>query len=157
MPKEVSGIGVVYDGAELAQVLNVAESSIIRYWKNGRLPGQKVGPYTYFTADAVKGFLEGSNLNKKHVEYKEKKTAEPKVPKIKGPRPKTPERIREEAEQVAQILDAMKKTGNNQTASARLLNWPDRTFRERFHRYKLAPKLKKADVPQEPVSGDLFK
>lgn len=155
MPKDVAGIGMVYDAAELAQVLGVAESTIQRYWKIGRLPGQKVGAYTYFTADAVKNFLEGSNLNKRHLEYKEAKSSVG-VPKTKAPRPKSPERLKNEAHQVEQILDAMKKTGNNQSASAKLLGWPDRTFRERYRRYKLAPRVKKADRPVEPVSGDLF-
>lgn len=157
MPKELPGIGLVYDLSEISSLFSVHESTVMRYWRKGRLPGRKVGRGLYFTADAVKAFLEGSNLNKKHVEHKEKKTTEPGEQKTKSPRPKSPERLKEEADQVSQILDAMKKTGNKQSAAAKLLNWPDRTFRERFRRFKLAPKLKKADVPKEPVSGDLFR
>ncbi len=161
MPKEVAGIGLMYEVSELAQVLGVAESTILRYWKIGRLPGQKVGAYTYFTADAVKRFLEGSNENKKHVAHKamnptesDKAGAKPRAKKAKSI-----EQIRNETDQVKQIHQAMKETGNNKTQAAKLLGWPDRTFRERYSRFKLSPKLikPKQENPVEPESMSLFK
>jgi len=146
MPKNVMGIGIVYDASELADVLGVAESTIIRYWKSGRLPGQKVGAFTYFTADALKNFLEGTNQNKKHIQHKGK--PDPKESPKDVPREKSQERLALEAEQVEQMIDALKKTGNKKSDAAKLLGWADRTFRERFNRFGLGPKVKVTEDPK---------
>ena len=76
MPKVLNGIGRVFTIQEIMELLDVSEVTVRRYYRAGKLKGQKFGKNFYITESALKEFLEG-----KHVPRKQKKEEESKKQK----------------------------------------------------------------------------
>ncbi|MCK4765599.1 MAG: helix-turn-helix domain-containing protein [Candidatus Aminicenantes bacterium] len=87
MPKVLNGIGRVFTIQEIAQALEVSELTIRKYYREGRLKGQKIGKTVFVTESVLKDFLEG-----KTPEPEEKKTEDEKKPdKVEKPEEKSTE------------------------------------------------------------------
>ncbi len=59
MPKEVEGIGKLYDVQEIMDIFDVAEITVLRNFRSGKLIGSKFGKKIYFTEGSLREFFEG--------------------------------------------------------------------------------------------------
>ena len=59
MPKEVEGIGKLFDVQEIMDIFEVAEITVLRNFRSGKLKGRKFGKKIYFTEGSLKDFFEG--------------------------------------------------------------------------------------------------
>lgn len=90
MPKNIEGVGVLYKLEELEEILEVSNSTLMRYCRDGVLKARKVGTKIYVTDTVLKDFLDGKSgysetkermPRKKKVATKEKKA----VVEVKSP------------------------------------------------------------------------
>jgi excisionase family DNA binding protein len=61
MPKEMPGIGLVYELQEVAEQLGASKFTVLRHYRRGNMPGRKIGRRILFTGDAIKAFLESGS------------------------------------------------------------------------------------------------
>lgn len=106
MPKEIGGL-VVFTAGEIAVSLGVSVYTIQRAFRDGRLPGRRLGRNVLFTGDALKGFLEGRPAPRR---------SEPTAP---GKPPTMAEA--EALGETRAIQEAMRRAGNNRMEAARLM------------------------------------
>ncbi|MCK5056941.1 MAG: helix-turn-helix domain-containing protein [Candidatus Aminicenantes bacterium] len=81
MPIVINGIGRVFTVKDLMELLHVSDITVRRYYRAGKLKGQKFGKNVYFTESALKDFLEGKTSEKEDKKQEEdKKTKDEKKP-----------------------------------------------------------------------------
>ena len=94
MPKMIEGVGLLYKLEELEKILDVSNSTLMRYCRDGVLNARKVGTNIYVTDTALKDFLSGKSgysetkermPRKKKVATKEKKAAVEPIPPTTPP------------------------------------------------------------------------
>lgn len=123
MPKEMPGIGLVYELQEVAAQLGASKYTVLRHYRRGNMPGRKVGRRILFTGDAIKAFLEsGSPTRRGQGPQVDQRPATP------------PPTTREQQDMIEQnrIKDAMRLAGNYREAAAKKLGISEVTLRKRF-------------------------
>jgi len=81
MPIVINGIGRVFTVKDLMELLHVSDITVRRYYRAGKLKGQKFGKNVYFTESALKDFLEGKTSEKEDKKQEEDtKTKDEKKP-----------------------------------------------------------------------------
>jgi excisionase family DNA binding protein len=127
MPKDLPGIGAIYDLDEVAERLAVSKYTVLRDYRNGRLAGRKFGRRILFTGDAIKSFLESGAPTRRGSKGQQ---ADPSTP-----RPGFTSREQAEIQERHRIEDAMRITGNHREAAAKKLGYSAVTLRKKFKKY----------------------
>jgi len=153
--KEIEGIGKLFTAEDLSKILDVSTFTVMRRYRTGELKGRKFGKNILFLETSLKEFLSGSDQEAKPVKKRAKKTeqinqvkAGPEIEQesfhlFKQVEPASNSDLVEikadpEKEQIREIKEAMKKTGNNQTQTANLLNIARQTLIRRIKKYNLS-------------------
>jgi excisionase family DNA binding protein len=131
MPKELPGIGLVYELQEVAALLDVSVYTVQRDYRRGQLPGRKFGRRVLFTGAAIKGFLESGRPARRGSK------GQPEQQGQAATRPAPSTREQKELIEKNRILDAMRLSGNYRKAAAKRLDISEVTLRARFKKYNL--------------------
>jgi transcriptional regulator with GAF, ATPase, and Fis domain len=118
----------VYEGAEVAAMLEVSIYTIMRDYRLGQLAGRKVGRRILFTADSIKAFLESGRPARR-------KKSEALV-EVEHRLPPT-SREQEELLEKNRIIEAMRRAGNLRERAAKILGISSVTLRAKFKKYGL--------------------
>ena len=130
MPKELPGIGLIYELQEVAEMLAVSKYTVLRDYRRGQLPGRKFGRRILFTGAAIKGFLEsGSPARRGQGQAEQLHRAVQSEPPTTREQAELAERTR--------IIDAMRLAGNYREAAAKKLGYSAVTLRKNIKRYGL--------------------
>jgi excisionase family DNA binding protein len=128
MPKEMPGIGLVYELQEVAEQLGASKFTVLRHYRRGNMPGRKIGRRILFTGDAIKAFLEsGSPTRRGQGPQADQRPATP------------PPTTREQGDMIERnrIMDAMRLAGNYREAAAKKLGYSAVTLRKNIKRFGL--------------------
>lgn len=123
MPKDLPGIGLVYEQQEVADLFGVSIYTVQRDYRLGRLPGRKFGRQVLYTADAIKGFLESGSAPRRGSK------GQPAVQAQVDHRPAPSTREQQELIQKNRITDAMRLSGNYRKPAAKRLDISEVTLR----------------------------
>ncbi|MFA5727223.1 MAG: helix-turn-helix domain-containing protein [Saccharofermentanaceae bacterium] len=135
MPKELPGIGLVYDGQEIAALFGVSIYTIMRDYRLGRLAGRKFGRQILFTGDSIKAFLEsGRPARRGGKDQPADQGGDVRRGNHKGQ--PTGRELQEMTER-NRVIYAMKQAGNHRRAAAKIMGCSEPTLRARFKKYGL--------------------
>ena len=84
--KDIEGVGKIYTGIEIAEILNVSIYTVMRHYRLGNLKGRKVGNTVLFLDTSLQQFLSGALPKKRPSRLKPKNDpieADPIKPIIK--------------------------------------------------------------------------
>jgi excisionase family DNA binding protein len=62
MPKEIMGV-TLYTLPEAVEILGVTSVTVRSYLKQGKLKGQKIGRKWHITAESLKAFVSGKQID----------------------------------------------------------------------------------------------
>lgn len=131
MPKELPGIGLVYELQEVAALLDVSIYTVQRDFRRGQLPGRKFGRRVLFTGAAIKGFLESGRPARRGSK------GQPEQQGQADQRPAPSTREQKDLIEKNRIIDAMKLTGNYRKEAAKKMGFSVVTLQAKFKKYGL--------------------